>query len=157
MEFKFTDENLQRVQEVAKKYPHPQAAVMPALYIAQEQNGYITNEAMQEVAGVLGMDAEDVLGVASFYTMFHKKPVGKYHVQVCTNVSCMLKGGYEIWKTVLGKLDIKEGEVTPDMKFSVEEVECMGACGGAPMIAVNDDYYENLSKEKVLELIESLK
>jgi NADH-quinone oxidoreductase E subunit len=155
--YKRQDENLQRVQEVVKKYPHPQAAVMPALYIAQEQNGYITNEAMKEVAGVLGMDAEDVLGVASFYTMFHKKPVGKYHVQVCTNVSCMLKGGYELWKTVLDKLDIKEGEVTTDMKFSVEEVECMGACGGAPMIAVNDDYYENLSKEKVLELIESLK
>ncbi|HEX2982145.1 MAG TPA: NADH-quinone oxidoreductase subunit NuoE [Ignavibacteriales bacterium] len=157
MEFKFTEENLQKVHEAMKKYPKPQAAVMPALYIAQGQNGYISYEVMKEVALQLGMDSEDVLGVASFYTMFHKKEAGKYHIQVCTNISCMLRGGYDIWKAVMEKLDIKNGETTPDKKFSLEEVECMGACGGAPMVAVNDDYYENLTKEKVLEIIESLK
>lgn len=157
MEFKFTEENLLKVHEAMKKYPQPQAVVMPALYIAQEQNGFISYEVMQEVALRLGMDAEDVLGVASFYTMFHKKQVGKYHIQVCTNISCMLKGGYDLWKAAMEKLDIKDGQTTPDLKFSLEEVECMGACGGAPMIAVNEDYYENLTKEKVLEIIESLK
>ena len=83
--------------------------------------------------------------------------MGKYHIQVCTNVSCMLRGGYEIWDNVKEKLGIENLEVTEDSIFSLEEVECMGSCGTAPMIAVNEDYYENLSKEKVEEILESLK
>ncbi|MGK9367978.1 NADH-quinone oxidoreductase subunit NuoE [Melioribacter sp. Ez-97] len=157
MSFKFTEENLKRIEEARKKYPESLAAVMPAIYIAQEQNGYITNEVMAEIADVLGIDKVDVLGVVTFYTMFHTKPVGKYHIQVCTNVSCMLRGGYEIWEQVKSKLGIDNMEVTPDGKFSIEEVECMGACGYAPMIAVNEDYYENLTKEKVEEILNSLK
>src|SRR5690606_27167384 len=131
-------------------------AVMPALYIAQEQNGYISNEVIREVADILEMNPEEVLGVVTFYTMYHQKPMGKYHVQVCTNVSCMLRGGYEIWDQVRQKLGIGNMEVTPDSKFSLEEVECMGSCGTAPMIAINEDYYENLSKEKVEEILNSL-
>ncbi|MDP4176015.1 MAG: NAD(P)H-dependent oxidoreductase subunit E, partial [Bacteroidota bacterium] len=131
--------------------------VMECLYIAQEQNGYITNEVMQEIASILQIDPVEVLSVVTFYTMYHKKPVGKYHVQVCTNVSCMLKGGYEIMDKVVEKLGIKADQVTPDNKFSIEEVECMGACGSAPMMSVNYDYYENLTKEKVSEILDSLK
>ncbi|AFN73400.1 NADH dehydrogenase subunit E [Melioribacter roseus P3M-2] len=157
MSFKFTEENLKRIEEERKKYPESLAAVMPAIYIAQEQNGYITNEVMAEIADVLGIDKVDVLGVVTFYTMFHTKPVGKYHIQVCTNVSCMLRGGYEIWEQVKNKLGVDNMGVTPDGKFSIEEVECMGACGYAPMIAVNEDYYENLTKEKVEEILNSLK
>jgi NADH-quinone oxidoreductase E subunit len=157
MSFKFTEENLKRIEEARKKYPESLAAVMPAIYIAQEQNGYITNEVMAEIADVLGIDKVDVLGVVTFYTMFHTKPVGKYHIQVCTNVSCMLRGGYEIWEQVKNKLGVDNMGVTPDGKFSIEEVECMGACGYAPMIAVNEDYYENLTKEKVEEILNSLK
>ena len=157
MAFKFTEENLKKIEDVRKKYPTALAAVMPVVYIAQEQNGYISNEAMEEIANVLGIDKVNVLSVVTFYTMYHTKPMGKYHVQVCTNVSCMLRGAYEIWDDVKAKLGIDHMQVTTDGKYSLEEVECMGACGYAPMIAVNEDYFENLSKEKVFEILDSLK
>ena len=157
MKFQFTVENIKRIEDVRKKYPTSLAAVMPVVYIAQEQNGYITNEVMEEIANVLRIDKVNVLSVVTFYTMYHTKPMGKYHIQVCTNVSCMLRGAYEIWDDVKGKLGIDHMQVTADGKYSLEEVECMGACGYAPMIAVNEDYFENLSKEKVLKIIDSLK
>lgn len=157
MTFKFTEENLARIDKARKKYPTALAAVMDTVYIAQEQNGYLSNEAMEEIANVLGIEKVNVLSVVTFYTMYHTKPMGKYHVQVCTNVSCMLRGAYEIWDKVKVKLGLDNMEVTPDGKFSLEEVECMGACGYAPMIAINEDYYENLTKEKVEEILESLK
>lgn len=157
MEFKFTQENLDRIEQETKKYPVRKPAVMAALYIAQEQNGYISFEVIKEVANVLGMTSEEVLGVVTFYTMYHQKQMGKYHIQVCTNVSCMLRGGYEIWNQVKDKFGIDHMGVTEDQKFSLEEVECMGSCGTAPMIAINEDFYENLSKEKVEEILESLR
>jgi NADH-quinone oxidoreductase E subunit len=157
MEFKFTEDNKVKIENIVKKYPEKKAAVMPVLYIAQEQNGWISIEVMKEIAEVLSMPEEEVLGVVTFYTMYHKKPAGKYHIQVCTNVSCMLRGGYEIFEAVKEKLKISNGERTEDGLFSLEEVECMGACGGAPMIAVNEDYYENLTKETALELLNKLK
>jgi NADH-quinone oxidoreductase E subunit len=156
MEFKFTQENLERIEQETKKYPVRKPAVMAALYIAQEQNGYISYEVMKEVAKVLGITEEEVLGVVTFYTMYHQKPMGKYHIQVCTNVSCMLRGGYEIWNQIKEKLGLDHMVVSADRKFSLEEVECMGSCGTAPMIAINEDYYENLSKEKVEELLNDL-
>jgi NADH-quinone oxidoreductase E subunit len=157
MEFKFTQEHLNKINDTLKKYPTKQAAVMPALWIAQEQNGWISQDVMKEVASVLEIHPEDVLGVVTFYTMYHQKPMGKYHLQVCTNVSCMLRGAYDIYESVKKNLGIENMQVTPDQKFSLEEVECMGSCGTAPMIAVNEDYYENLSVEKVNQLIEDLK
>ena len=156
MSFKFTEENIKRIEQEIKKYPLKKPVVMKALYIGQEQNGYISNEVIIEVATLLEITPEEVLGVVTFYTMFHQKPMGKYHIQVCTNVSCMLRGGYELWDQVKNKFGIDNMEVTGDGKFSLEEVECMGSCGTAPMIAVNEDYYENLSKEKVEEILESL-
>ena len=155
--FKFTPENLRRINKEISKYPLKKPAVMATLYIAQEQNGYISNEVIKEVAAILEMAAEEVLGVVTFYTMYFQKPMGKNHIQVCTNVSCMLRGGYEIWNQVKEKLGIDNMGVTGDQKFSLEEVECMGSCGTAPMLAVNEDYYENLTKDKVEELINSLK
>lgn len=157
MNFIFTDENLQKIDGILKKYPHKKAAVMPVLYLAQEQNGFISNEVIQEVANILEITPEEVLGVVTFYTMYHQKEMGKYHVQVCTNVSCMLRGGYELYDIVKEKLGLDNLEVTEDKVFSLEEVECMGSCGTAPMIAVNEDYYENLTKEKVTEILDSLK
>jgi NADH-quinone oxidoreductase E subunit len=157
MEFKFTDDNLKRIESVRKKYPTALAVIMPTIYIAQEQNGYISNEVMEEIANVLGIDKVNVLSAVTFYTMYHTKPIGKYHIQVCTNVSCMLRGGYEIWDQVKSKLGLDHMEVSDDTKFSLEEVECMGACGYAPMIAINEDYYENLTKEKVELILDSLK
>lgn len=157
MEFKFTPENIERINKEIQKYPVKKPAVMATLYIAQEQNGYISNEVIKEVSTILDITTEDVLGVVTFYTMYHQKQMGKYHIQVCTNVSCMLRGGYEIWNQVKDKLGLDNMESTEDHKFSLEEVECMGSCGSAPMLAVNEDYYENLTKDKVEEIINSLK
>ena len=155
--FKFSEENLQKIDNILKKYPVKKPAVMPVLYLAQEQNGFISNEVIREVASILEMTPEEVLGVVTFYTMYHQKPMGKYHIQVCTNVSCMLRGGYDLYDKVKEKLGIDNMQVTDDQTFSLEEVECMGSCGTAPMIAVNEDYYENLTKEKVVEILDSLK
>lgn len=156
MEFKFTEDNLQKIEKILEKYPVKQPAVMPLLYLAQEQNGWISVEVMKEIASILEMDEEDVLGVVTFYTMFHKKPMGKHHIQVCTNVSCMLRGGYEVYNSVREKLGLENGGVSEDSRFSLEEVECMGSCGTAPMIAINEDYFENLSTEKALQILDSL-
>ncbi len=156
-EFKFSEENLQKIDDILKKYPVKKPAIMPVLYLAQEQNGFISNEVIKEVASILDVTPEEVLGVVTFYTMYHQKPMGKYHIQVCTNVSCMLRGGYELYDKVKEKLGIDNMQVTGDHTFSLEEVECMGSCGTAPMIAVNEDYYENLTKEKVVEILDSLK
>ena len=157
MEFKFSTKNLKKIDEILTRYPSKKPAVMPVLYLAQEQNGWISGEVMEEVAKVLDMHPEEVLGIVTFYTMYHQKPMGKYHIQVCTNVSCMLRGAYDIYDKVKEKLGIDNMEVTKDQMFSLEEVECMGSCGTAPMIAVNEDYYENLDKGKVLDIIKSLK
>lgn len=156
MEFKFTEDNLQKIEKILEKYPVKQPAVMPLLYLAQEQNGWISVEVMKEIASILEMDEEDVLGVVTFYTMFHKKPMGKHHIQVCTNVSCMLRGGYEVYNSVREKLGLENGGVSEDSRFSLEEVECMGSCGTAPIIAINEDYFENLSTEKALQILDSL-
>ncbi len=156
-EFKFSEENLQEIDGILKKYPVKKPAVMPVLYLAQEQNGFISNEVIKETATILDMTPEEVLGVVTFYTMYHQNPMGKYHIQVCTNVSCMLRGGYELYGKVKEKLAIDNMQITEDNTFSLEEVECMGSCGTAPMIAINEDYYENLTKEKVVEILDSLK
>jgi NADH-quinone oxidoreductase subunit E len=157
MEFKFSEVNLKRIENEMKKYPVKRPAVMAALWIAQEQNGWISGEVIREVSSLLDMTPEEVLGIISFYTMYHQKPMGKYHIQVCTNVSCMLRGGYDIFSQVKEKLNVDNMQVTEDSLFSLEEVECMGSCGTAPMVAVNEDYYENLDKEKVESLLKSLK
>ncbi len=157
MSFKFTEENIIRINELITYYPEKRPAVMGVLYIAQEQNGWISYEVMKEVAEILDMLEEEVLGITTFYTMYHNKPVGKFHIQVCTNVSCMLKGGYKIYDHVKEKLGIENGGLTNDNMFSLEEVECMGSCGTAPMIAVNEDYFENLDLNQIDQILESLK
>jgi NADH-quinone oxidoreductase E subunit len=157
MAFKYTDENFQRLNKEIAKYPVKQPAVMAALWIAQEQNGFISNEVIEEVASLLEMHTDEVLGIVTFYTMYQQKPMGKNHIQVCTNVSCMLKGGYEIYNHIKDKLKIENMQVTDDMRFSIEEVECMGSCGTAPMFAINEDFYENLDFSKVDEILDNLR
>lgn len=158
MDFKFTEENIGKVSRIIQRYPEKKAAVMPVLYLAQEQNGgWISNEVVKSVSQVLEITEEEVMGVVTFYTMYHQKPVGKYHIQFCTNVSCMLRGAYPIWDSIREKLGIDNGGVTADGKFSLEEVECMGSCGTAPMMAINEDFFENLTKDEALRIIESLK
>lgn len=157
MAFTFTEENLKRIEAEFPKYPQKLPVVMKALYIGQEQNGYVSEDVIKEVAKVIEATEEEVLGVATFYTMYHKTPPGKYHLQVCTNVSCMLRGAYEIFEAIKETTGLENGQTTEDGLFSLEEMECMGSCGTAPMMAVNDEFKENLTKEKALEIIESLK
>ena len=157
MEIKFTEENLKKLEEIKSRYPDTQSAVMPALWMAQYQFGWLSFDVMKYVGELLNMPVEKVLGVAEFYTMYYKKPVGKYHLQVCTNVSCMLCGGYDVADYLSQKLSINVGETTQDNLFTLSEAECLGSCGTAPMMQINDYYEENLSKEKIDKILYYLK
>lgn len=153
----FNAEELAQIEAIKARYPEPKAALMPVLWMAQKKLGWISDETMGAIADLLGITKAHVLGVVTFYTMYFDKPMGRYHIQVCTNVSCMLRGGDEIYKNVAKQLGIGHMQRTADGMFSLEEVECMGACGGAPMVAVNEDFHENVSSSKVAELLQSLK
>jgi NADH-quinone oxidoreductase E subunit len=157
MDIEFNQEELERVDTIISKYPEKKSALMPVLWLAQKKWGWISKDVMKYIANLLDLSFAHVEGVATFYTMYFKKPMGKFHLQICTNVSCMLRDGDSLYRHVSEKLEIGNMETTPDGQFSLEEVECMGACGGAPMMAVNDDYYENMSIEKIDNLIEELK
>ena len=152
----FTPKELERIDEIKSHYPEKKAVLMPVLWMAQKKFGWLSKNVLQYVADLLELPYAHVHGVATFYTMFFKKAMGKYHIQVCTNVSCMLNGGEEIFLHISEKLGIDHNERTADGRFSLEEVECMGACGGGPMIAVNEIYYENMGIEKVDNLLDSL-
>ncbi|MCX6154658.1 MAG: NADH-quinone oxidoreductase subunit NuoE [Candidatus Kapabacteria bacterium] len=156
MEIAFNAQELERVNKIKDHYPTEQAALMPVLWLAQRTFGWISPDVMQYVADLLHLPFAQVEGVATFYTMYFKKPMGKYHVQVCTNVSCMLMDGDSIYHHVSKKYGLKNMETTSDGKFSLEEVECMGACGGAPVVVINEDYYELSSIESIDKLLESL-
>ena len=147
----------EKVEKIARKYPERRSALLPALFLAQEKYGYLTKETMEEVASILNLQPVQVYEVATFYTMFNKKPVGKYHVQVCTNVSCSLLGSEMIVDCLKKKLGINSGETTEDKLFTLSEVECLGSCGTAPMMQINDTYYENLTEEKVDNILMELK
>ena len=152
----FTEDNLKALEVLTKRYPTKKALLLPVLWMAQEQFGWISPDTMKYVARLLDLPVSHVYGVVSFYTMFNAKPVGKYHLQVCTNVSCMLRGAEGIADHVCRRLNLKPGETTFDQKFTLTEVECLGSCGTAPMMQVNDEYHENLSVEKVDELLGKL-
>ncbi len=153
----FTEENLQKVEEIKKRYPKQVAAVLPVLWLAQEQFGWISEEIMHYVAGLLDVPFSHILGVVTFYTMYNTKPVGKYHIQVCANVSCMLRGSDNLVEHLERKLGVRVGETTSDKMFTLDEVECLGSCGTAPMMQVNDDYYDNLTAEKVNRLLDEFR
>ncbi len=146
-----------RLDELKKRYQNPQALVLPALWMWQEEHGWVSEEGMKEVADLLGLPAHHVYGVVSFYTMFNKKPVGRHKIEVCTNVSCMLRKSDQILKHIEERLHIGVGETTPDNRFTLVEAECLGACGGAPMMQIGDQYYEKLDTAKVDEILNKLK
>ncbi|MBI3193908.1 MAG: NADH-quinone oxidoreductase subunit NuoE [Ignavibacteriae bacterium] len=151
-----SEENLKKVEKLKPRFQTTQALTLPVLWMIQQQHGWISSEAMLYVAQLLNVPVSHVYGVVTFYTMYNQKPVGKYHLQVCTNVSCMLNGGEELRDHVCERLGVKLGETTSDSRFTVTEVECLGSCGTAPMMQVNDDYFENISLEQVDELLEKL-
>ena len=157
MAIQFSSDALEEYQRILGKYPVKRAAIMPALWLAQREFGHLSAEVQQYVADLMGFPLAWVSGLASFYTMYYKKPVGRHHVQVCTNVSCLLRGADEIVDCISEKLHIGLGQTTADEKFTLDEVECLGSCGTAPMMQVNDDYYENLTEKNVGEILDRLK
>jgi NADH-quinone oxidoreductase subunit E len=141
---------IDEIRELPARFPQPRSAVMPALDLAQEELGYLTPEAMTEVATALNLDAGYVEGVATFYSLFHTEPVGKHHFYICTNLSCMLRGSESVVRRFQELTGVKEPrEVSPDGMFSYDEVECLGACEYAPMARLDHRYHYDLSPAKV--------
>lgn len=152
-------EALAEIDRWIAKYPpeQKQSAVIQALHIVQDQHGWLNNERMDAVADYLGMPKIAVYEVATFYTMFNLKPCGRHTIAVCTNISCMLRGSGVIVGHLEKKFGIRLGQTTADGKFTIKEVECLAACGGAPMFQVGKTYYENLTPQKVDEILDKLK
>ncbi len=156
--FKLSDEGLKKVQEELKRYESKNSAIIPALYIAQKENGgWISEEIIGYLSEVMGLPASKINEVFKFYTMFNQKPVGQYHVQFCNNISCVLNGSREVASEVLNKMHTKINDISLDGKYCFSFVECLGSCGTAPMMQINDEYYENLTAEKAVEIIKGLK
>jgi NADH-quinone oxidoreductase E subunit len=152
----FSEETRAKHDRLLTRYPNREAAILPTLYLAQREFGYLSDEAILYVADLLGFTPARIYGVATFYTMYNKKPVGKYHLQVCRNLSCSLMGAEHLIEHVARKIGVKPGETTADGKFTLSTVECLGSCGTAPVMQVNDDYYENLTEESIDAILEGL-
>ena len=157
--FAFKPEGLERAKAIIARYPqgHQQSAVMPLLDLAQRQEGWVSNAAIETIADMLEMAPIRVQEVATFYTMYNLKPMGRHHVQVCTNICCQLKGSDEIAAALKSSLSVDFGETTPDGQFTLSEVECLGACCNAPMMQIADDYYEDLTPDSARAIIQTLK
>jgi NADH-quinone oxidoreductase subunit E len=154
---RLTADNTRLAREIVERYPVPRSALIPLLHVAQEQDGYVTEEAMEHIAELLDITPAEVLGTCSFYEMFKLEPVGEYLVNVCTNISCMLCGGEELLEHLEERLGIKAGSTTSDGKFTLEDVECIAACTEAPCLQINYRYFHKVSHQRVDELLEDLR
>jgi len=156
MALEFSPQAHKRLQALRTRYPTAQAACLPALWIAQEEFGHVSAEAVELVARALALPPAHVHGVVTFYTMYHRRQPGRHHLQLCTNIACMVNGAYDVSAHLQAKLGIKPGETTADGRFTLSEVECLACCGQAPAMLVNDVYHYDLTREKVDELLGSL-
>jgi NADH-quinone oxidoreductase E subunit len=158
MALEFNPEIRKQVDWTVSRYPRKEAAMLPVLHLAQKQFGYVSHDVMELVGRALEVPVNRVQDVVSFYTMFYEKPVGMYHIQVCHTLSCAVRGAAQVVEYLEHKCGVKCGEgPSTDGRFSIMRVECLGSCGTAPMMQVNDDYYENLTKAGIDELIEKWK
>jgi NADH-quinone oxidoreductase E subunit len=153
----FNEQELIEIESLKSRYEKPQAALLPVLWKIQEKKGWIDQDGMEIAAKLCDVPKSHVLGVVSFYTMYFEKPMGKHHIQVCTNVSCMLRGGEKIYNDLKEQLGCGHLERTNDGMFSLEEVECMGACGGAPMMAVGETFFERVNSDEARGIINTIK
>lgn len=153
----FNEKRKKDIENILKRYPTKQAALLPVLWIAQEEFGWISEDVMSLVANTLDLSPSHVFGVVTFYGMYHRKPVGKHHLQVCRTLPCALMGCDKILTHLKNRLDIDEGETTKDGRFTLSTVECLASCGTAPAVRVNEKYYENLTTESVDKMLEELK
>ena len=147
----------QRMRDLASRYPVARSAVMPALYIAQQEEGYITHDALQAVAEAIGLTVDDVESIATFYTMYYQQPPGKKVIKVCTSISCYLRNCDALVQHLEKRLGITRGETTADGNYTLMTAECLASCGTAPMMQINDEYYESLNEDKVAVILENLK
>ena len=155
--FSYTKENEQKFQEMSKRYPKIDSMMLPALWLVQNQENWVSPEAMIFIANKLDKTPMEVYSVTSFYTMFNLKPIGTYHIELCKTLSCMLLGSENLKQFIFDTIGIKPGETSKDGKFHLSEVECMGACGGAPMFVLNGDYHENQNINTLKAVLEGCK
>ena len=146
----FTDANLTRAKDIIARYPRAKSAILPLAHLAQDQHGWLPPEAMEEIGRLTGVTTADVQGTCSFYTMFKRRPCGRWVVSVCTNVTCLVTGGPEV-------LEHLEAKYAGDLDVTIEEVECIAACGGAPALQVNYEFHENVTPESAEEVVEEYK
>lgn len=156
--FELSAEGLQKVKKEMTRYETVESAIIPSLYIAQKENqGWISQDVIRTLSKVMGLPESRINEVFTFYTMFNQKSVGKYHVQVCQTLSCHVNGAQDLVNHMCKELKVKMNEVTADGKFSISRAECLGSCGTAPMMMINEDYHENLTPESAMNLLRSLK
>jgi NADH-quinone oxidoreductase subunit E len=153
----FSKETEETFKRLASIYPRKRSALIPMLLLAQKEHGYVKNETIEYVGKYLDLDPSEVDSIMSFYTLLRRRPVGKYHIMICTNLACLLQGSDEIEACVKRKLGVGLGEVTPDGLFSAIEFECLGSCTTAPAIQVNGEFYENLDVKKTESIIDELR
>jgi NADH-quinone oxidoreductase subunit E len=153
----FSEETESKFTHLASIYPQKRSALIPMLLLAQKEHGYIKSETIEYVGQFLGLDPSEVDSILSFYTLLRRRPVGKYHIMICTNLSCLLQGSDEIEACVQRKLGVGLGHVTPDGLFSAIEFECLGSCTTAPCMQINGEFYENLDVQKTESIIDELK
>lgn len=153
----FSEAAIRELEEKRAKYPNARAALLPAIYIAQREFGWLSAGAYEAVADALGVPKATVRGVATFYAMYKHKPMGRNIIQLCTNVSCMILGAERLVDFLKNKYGLEPGGTTSDSRFSLVIMECIGACGTAPAMLVNDDFYENLSEKYIAEILERYK
>jgi len=151
-----SDTTRQRIEGLMRRYPQARSALIPSLRLAQEEAGYLSPEAIADVAGLFRMHPNEVYDVASFYTMLYKKPVGRYVVAVCTNISCLLCDSDSIMARIEARLGIRPGETTSDRRFTLMEVECLASCDTAPVVQINDEYHERLTPERLDGILDNL-
>lgn len=156
MSVEFSAEAKKEFDEILKKYPEKRAALLPTLHLAQREFGWISADVMKYIGQLLDIPVQEVYDTASFYTMFKLEPTGKYLIQVCSTLSCYLRGSKEIVEHIKSKYGIDVGETTKDGKFTLWKVECLGACGTAPVVQINDDYYEEMTIEKLDQVLDKL-
>lgn len=145
-----------KIKELVSRYPRKQAAILPVLHMVQRELGYISQDEENWVADLLGINPVKVREVVTFYSMLSRKPLGKYHIQICSNLTCSLMGAESLIDYVSGKLGIKPGETSEDGKFTLTTVECLGACEEAPSMMINTDYYGNMDKKKIDKILKEL-
>lgn len=159
MSYKFSEKSESTFQKIQGQFPDKRSLILPCLYFLQRDLGFVDQEGMGYIATRIGspISLAQVYGVATFYTMYNKNPVGKFHIQICSNISCYLSGSDDVTSAFCKELGVKNGSTTMDKNFTVEEVQCLGACGFGPVAQINDRYYENIRPEDVSGLIQALK